>query len=98
MFSNLLSCFISSFATFQVGDFILLHLLGQNMNLLVFGEILDELVRRLNFESNSNLPTAPSTMEMSPIYPNMGKFAKEMETWSGWKFYKNFHLGREILK
>lgn len=65
---------------FQVGDFLLLHLLGQNMNLLVFGEILDEFVRRLNFGSNSNLPSAPSTLEMTPIYPEIEKYGKETET------------------
>jgi len=64
----------------QVGDFLVLHLLGQNMNILVFGEILDELVRRLNFGSNSNLPSAPSTLEMSPIYPEIEKYGKETET------------------
>ncbi|KAI4460493.1 innexin [Holotrichia oblita] len=64
----------------QVGDFLLLHLLGQNMNLMVFGEILDEFVRRINFGSNSNLPSAPSTLEMSPIYPEIEKFGKETET------------------
>nr|XP_023024187.1 innexin inx3 [Leptinotarsa decemlineata] len=62
----------------QVGDFLLLHLLGQNTNQLVFGEVMDELVRRLNFGSNSNLPSAPSTLEMSPIYPEIEKF-KETE-------------------
>lgn len=50
------------------------------MNLLIFGEILDELVKRLNFGSNSNLPSAPSTLEMSPIYPDMEKYGKETET------------------
>lgn len=64
----------------QVGDFLLLHLLGQNLNIAVFGEILDEFVRRLNFGSNSNLPSAPSTIEMSPIYPEIAKFGKETET------------------
>ncbi|KAF2880296.1 hypothetical protein ILUMI_25873 [Ignelater luminosus] len=64
----------------QVGDFLVIHLLGQNMNLLVFGEILDEFVRRLNFGSNSNLPSAPSTLEMSPIYPEIEKYGKETET------------------
>lgn len=64
----------------QVGDFLLLHLLGQNMNIAVFGEILDEFVRRLNFGSNSNLPSAPSTIEMSPIYPEIAKYGKETET------------------
>nr|CAI5852600.1 unnamed protein product [Callosobruchus analis] len=63
----------------QVGDFLVLHLLGQNTNQLVFGEILDEFVRRLNFGSNSNLPSAPSTLEMSPIYPEITKY-KETET------------------
>jgi len=63
----------------QVGDFLLLHLLGQNMNIMVFGEILDELSRRLNDYMHNNVPTAPSTMEMSPIYPSKDKFPKETE-------------------
>lgn len=63
----------------QVGDFLLLHLLGQNMNMVVFGEILDELSRRLNDYMHNNVPTAPSTMEMSPIYPSKEKFPKETE-------------------
>lgn len=63
-----------------MGDFLLLHLLGQNMNILVFGEILDDLVRRLNFGSNANLPSAPSTLEMSPMYPEIEKYGKETET------------------
>ncbi|XP_045475550.1 innexin inx3 [Harmonia axyridis] len=58
----------------QVGDFLLIHFLGQNMNLMVFGEILEELVRRLNFGSHSNLPSAPSTLEMSPIYPEIEQY------------------------
>nr|XP_022902438.1 innexin inx3 [Onthophagus taurus] len=64
----------------QVGDFLLLHLLGQNLNLMIFGEILDDLVRRLNFGSNSNLPSAPSTLEMSPIYPEIESFGRETKT------------------
>lgn len=63
----------------QVGDFLLLHLLGQNMNMVVFGEILDELSRRLNDYMHNNVPTAPSTLEMSPIYPSKEKFPKETE-------------------
>lgn len=63
----------------QVGDFLLLHLLGQNMNIVVFGEILDELSRKLNDYMHNNVPTAPSTMEMSPIYPSKDKFPKETE-------------------
>lgn len=62
----------------QVGDFLLLHLLGQNMSMRVFGEVLDELSRRLHM--NSNAPSAPSTLEMAPIYPNIDKYAKETET------------------
>lgn len=63
----------------QVGDFLLLHLLGQNMNMVVFGEILDELSQKLNDYMHNNVPTAPSTMEMSPIYPSKDKFPKETE-------------------
>nr|CAD7201159.1 unnamed protein product [Timema douglasi] len=63
----------------QVGDFLLLHLLGQNMNMMVFGEILEELSRRLNDYMHNNMPTAPSTLEMSPIYPSKDKFPKETE-------------------
>lgn len=62
----------------QVGDFLLLHLLGQNMSLRVFGEVLDELSQRLHLGSNA--PSAPSTIEMAPIYPDMEKFSKETET------------------
>lgn len=62
----------------QVGDFLLLHLLGQNMSLLVFGEMLDELARRLHLGSAP--PSAPSTLEMAPIYPDIDKFSKESET------------------
>lgn len=50
------------------------------MNLMVFGEILEELCRRLNLGSTSNLPSAPSTLEMSPIYPEIEKYGKETET------------------
>lgn len=50
------------------------------MNQMIFGEVLEELVRRLNYGSNSNLPSAPSTLEMSPIYPEVEKYAKETET------------------
>ncbi|KAJ9596326.1 hypothetical protein L9F63_012659 [Diploptera punctata] len=63
----------------QVGDFLLLHLLGQNMNMVVFSEILEELSRRLNDYMHNNLPTAPSTLEMSPMYPSKDKFPKETE-------------------
>ncbi|EEB14974.1 Innexin inx2, putative [Pediculus humanus corporis] len=68
----------------QVGDFLFLHLLGQNMDLLVFGEILDELSRRLHI--GNNLPSAPSSLELSPIYPSEKlpgekvQYGKETET------------------
>lgn len=52
----------------QVGDFLLLHLLGQNMNNMFFGEVLDELSNNLHV--GNNIPTAPSTLELSPIYPS----------------------------
>lgn len=45
-----------------------MHLLGQNMDLLVFGEVLDELSSRLLL--GNNLPSAPSSLELSPIYPS----------------------------
>jgi len=51
----------------QVGDFLLLHLIGQNLNMMMFGELLDELSRKLHL--GNNIPTAPSTLELSPIYP-----------------------------
>lgn len=68
----------------QVGDFLLLHLLGQNMNIALFKEILDELCRRMHLGSSSgtspaSVPSAPSTLEMSPIYPEIEKFGKDTE-------------------
>lgn len=63
----------------QIGDFLLLHLLGQNMNMLIFGELLDELSRKLHL--GNNIPTAPSTFELSPIYPSDKlRLHKETET------------------
>jgi len=69
---------------FQVGDFLLLHLIGQNMNIMVFNELLEELCRRLQFGSSSgasptSVPSAPSTLEMSPMYPEIEKYAKDTE-------------------
>lgn len=68
----------------QVGDFLMLHLLGQNLNLLTFNEVLDELCRRIQFGSGSDasptsVPSAPSTLEMHPIYPEIEKYAKDTE-------------------
>uniref|UniRef100_A0A224XDV8 Innexin n=1 Tax=Panstrongylus lignarius TaxID=156445 RepID=A0A224XDV8_9HEMI len=61
----------------QVGDFLLLHFLGQNLNMMVFGELLDELSRKLHL--GNNIPTAPSTLELSPMYPS-SKLRLHMET------------------
>lgn len=68
----------------QVGDFLMLHLLGQNLNLMMFNEVLEEMCRRLQFGSSSDasptsVPSAPSTLEMSPIYPEIEKYAKDTE-------------------
>lgn len=68
----------------QVGDFLLLHLLGQNMSAITFTEVLEELCRRLQFGSSSgasptSVPSAPSTIEMSPMYPEIEKYSKDTE-------------------
>ncbi|XP_020294697.1 innexin inx3 isoform X2 [Pseudomyrmex gracilis] len=69
----------------QVGDFLLLYLLGQNMNLMMFTEVLQEYSRRLQFGGSSSgasptsMPSAPSTLEM-PIYPEIvDKYGKDTE-------------------
>ncbi|XP_014256870.1 innexin inx3 [Cimex lectularius] len=61
----------------QVGDFLLLHFIGQNLNMMLFGELLDQLSRKLHV--GNNLPTAPSTLELAPIYPS-GKLRHHLET------------------
>ncbi|XP_012235268.1 innexin inx3 [Linepithema humile] len=69
----------------QVGDFLMLHLLGQNLNYMMFHNLLEELCSRLQFGSNSSgasptsVPSAPSTLEMSPMYPEIEKYAKDTE-------------------
>lgn len=69
----------------QVGDFMILHLLGQNLNLVMFNELLEEICRRIQFGSSSDasptsVPSAPSTLEMAPIYPEIEKcYAKDTE-------------------
>lgn len=63
----------------------MLHLLGQNMNLMMFNDVLEEFSRRLQFGSNSSgasptsVPSAPSTLEMTPMYPEIEKYAKDTE-------------------
>lgn len=63
----------------QIGDFLLLHLLSQNMNMMVYGEVLNELCNKMY--NGNNLPTAPSTLELSPIYPSekLSKMGRETE-------------------
>lgn len=52
----------------QVGDFLLLHLLGQNINIGSYGEVLRGICQRIGNGSGPGTPSAPSTMEMAPIY------------------------------
>lgn len=75
--------FVRNFRS-QVGDFLLLHLLGQNMNMVMFNEVLSELCQNMPLGSVSgaspaSVPSAPSTLEMSPIYPEIEKYAKDTE-------------------
>uniref|UniRef100_A0A7G3AHP4 Innexin n=1 Tax=Lutzomyia longipalpis TaxID=7200 RepID=A0A7G3AHP4_LUTLO len=49
----------------EVGDFLLLHLLGQNINVASFGHILELLCHQIG-ESPDVTPSAPSTLEMAP--------------------------------
>lgn len=62
----------------QVGDFLLLHLLGQNINVKSYSEILTSLFH--NLCGDNDTPSAPSTLEMAPIYPEITKYGKESET------------------
>lgn len=65
----------------DIGDFLLLHFLGQNVSSKAYGEMIQDLC---NLLSNSRTPSAPSTIEMNPIYPieSLSKegFGKETET------------------
>lgn len=62
----------------KIGDFLLLHFLGQNINVKSYSEIVTSLYNNLCGESDT--PSAPSTLEMTPIYPEITKYAKESET------------------
>lgn len=62
----------------HVGDFLLLHLLGQNINVKSYSEILGSLFN--NLCGDTDTPSAPSTLEMAPIYPEITKYGKESET------------------
>lgn len=62
----------------QVGDFLLLHLLGQNINVTAYSEILSDLTQRL--VGHTDTPSAPSTLEMAPMYSTMELNEKETMT------------------
>ena len=49
------------------------------MNMMVYGEVLNELCNKMY--NGNNLPTAPSTLELSPIYPSekLSKMGRETE-------------------
>lgn len=61
----------------QIGDFLMIHLLGQNINVTSYGEVLHSLMNLLNEDRPGDTPSAPSTLEMAPIYPEIGKYEKE---------------------
>lgn len=63
----------------EIGDFFILHLLGQNINMNSYSELLQEFSNNLA-SSDGGTPSAPSTLEMHPMYPTMEKFGKETET------------------
>ncbi|XP_055616292.1 innexin inx3 [Toxorhynchites rutilus septentrionalis] len=59
----------------QIGDFLMIHLLGQNINVTSYCEVLDSLIKRMDMKPMRDTPSAPSTLEMAPIYPEIGKYA-----------------------
>lgn len=66
----------------KIGDFLLLHLLGQNINVTQYSEILHSVINDIGGSTGGDTPSAPSTLEMAPMYPDMkyGKDYKETET------------------
>lgn len=65
----------------QIGDFLLVHLLGQNMSSPVYNEVMEEVCQNLHLDSNGPpqpaLPPPPpgnmGHLEMSNMYPTMEK-------------------------
>ncbi|XP_059476338.1 innexin inx3 [Neocloeon triangulifer] len=65
----------------QLGDFLIVYLLGQNVSETVYSEVMEEVCQ--NLENNSNgpppsamlsaPPTAPPGLEMSNLYPTVEK-------------------------
>jgi hypothetical protein len=62
---------------FQVGDFLLLHLLGQNLCSFEYRELLKDLSTMLN--SRNVYPTVPYTLEMAPMSPPKEKYMKDTD-------------------
>lgn len=54
------------FLYFQLGDFLLLHLLGQNISVTAFSELLTELCKEV--VDRDRTPSAPASLEMHPFY------------------------------
>ncbi|XP_055908714.1 innexin inx3 [Eupeodes corollae] len=61
----------------DIGDFLILHFLGQNLNTKSYTDMLQDLCSKIDC---NRTPSAPSTLEMHPIYPQVDKFSKETET------------------
>ncbi|XP_055847547.1 innexin inx3 [Episyrphus balteatus] len=61
----------------DIGDFLILHFLGQNLNTKSYTDMLQDLCSKIDC---NRTPSAPSTLEMHPIYPQVDKFHKETET------------------
>lgn len=61
----------------QIGDFLMIHLLGQNINVTSYCEVLHSLMTQLDEDQPGDTPSAPSTLEMAPIYPEIGKYGKD---------------------
>jgi len=67
----------------QIGDFLILHFLSQNLSTRSYSDMLQQLCGLLGA---SRTPSAPSTLEMNPIshpiYPPVESFGggKETET------------------
>lgn len=70
----------------QIGDFLLLHLLSQNINAKVFREVVNKLSKSNRAQSPPRSPSAPSTLnmtppgiEMQPIDPLLNNMVMEEE-------------------
>lgn len=50
----------------QIGDFLLLHLLSQNINARVFRDVVNKLSKSGRAQSPARTPSAPSTLNMTP--------------------------------